>query len=557
MRKLPPGSYSFKHPKAGFTLVEMLVATALVVLMMLLFAQVFQTSSGLVSRQKGLAKNDQSSRTLTILLRGDIRQRTFVDVVPFVAGQNTALQGIPPFDEDLEKGYDAELRQGFFSISENDPNDPTDDVLHLTVRTNSPLAKSLRVPYSGRSRLLGTPGAMQTNDQYLQANPDQPEFDDGYLTVNNTGSSPYAEVCWFLRQGKLYRRIFLIRSPYYRGNPPNTGGPEEPRAFDNSELITSFYDYNYDGTPDYFWRDFDYSAYWEPGTPGELKFHTTLESLKNASDSVANANLANLPPSLGIPFLRFGSSTNRVKGSIIYPPREYITDGTNTRFIGRFTAQETADPDFKYPGGFNTVATPNDYTQNDPYNFSVSMPAAANDKYSNPPGRTFTINAANGLVDPYHDDTARRGEDVVMSDVHEFDIQVWDESLQKFVNLGNTETVQVPNPTGPPTSVPSWFHQSRKINPDFGNSFDTWHPHASMPQYPPYAPFGSNPRIPPPTATDEQTARTASTNMGLGQPEEIWLKAIRIKVRFYDIGSEQMRDLTFTFRLDRETVQKD
>ncbi len=71
--------------RRGFTLVEMMVATALVVVMMLMFAQVFQTAGGLVSNQKGLAENDQSERTLTILLRGDVAQRTFRDVVPLSA----------------------------------------------------------------------------------------------------------------------------------------------------------------------------------------------------------------------------------------------------------------------------------------------------------------------------------------------------------------------------------------------------------------------------------------------------------------------------------------
>ncbi len=128
----------------GFTLIEMMVATALVVLMMLMFAQIFQTSSNLVSNQKGMAELDQSVRTLTILLRGDIKQRTFIDVVPFVRDQNTENDP-PPYDDRTGKGYEPEYRKGFFSISENDANDPTDDVLHMTIRSNSPLAKRFPV----------------------------------------------------------------------------------------------------------------------------------------------------------------------------------------------------------------------------------------------------------------------------------------------------------------------------------------------------------------------------------------------------------------------------
>ena len=35
-----------------------------------------------------------------------------------------------------------------------------------------------------------------------------------------------------------------------------------------------------------------------------------------------------------------------------------------------------------------------------------------------------------------------------------------------------------------------------------------------------------------------------------GAPNEISLKAIRIHIRFYDQGSDQMRDMTFTFPLN-------
>lgn len=519
-------SQSHRPAKAGFTLVEMLVATALVVLMMLLFAQVFQTSSGLVSNQKGMAKMDQAVRTLTILLRGDIRQRTFVDVVPFVANQDGVNARI--YDPITQNGYDASLRQGFFSISENDPDDPTDDVLHLTVRTDSPLAKSLRLPYSGKSRLLRLPGFAGTNDQYLQANTDQPEFDDGQLTVNNTGSSRYAEVCWFVRHGKLYRRIFLIRDPYYRGT--NATFPEEPQDNAGTPLITTIYDPdNNPMTSDHFWRDFDYSAYWEPNEG--LKFHTSPESMTNRDSDTSSLEptMDGLPRSLGNPVYRFGSSPSRYKNGLIYPPRDHILVGGQKRFIGRFTQQETADPDFNYPGNNN----------NDPYNFTPAMPAQPlTDPFADPPGRTFSINTANGLVDPYHDDSARRGEDVVLSDVHEFDIQVWDDGMSPpgFVNLGHTGTS-------------GFYRAAASLNTTFGNSYDTWHPSHFMPSDPPFAPYDN-------TTIDGPRVPAANSN-GLGSQGEIWLKAIRIKVRFFDLGSEQMRDLTFTFRLDRKTIAKD
>jgi prepilin-type N-terminal cleavage/methylation domain-containing protein len=499
--------------RQGFTLVEMLVATALVVLMMLLFAQIFQTSGGIVSNQKGMAKNDQSVRTMTILLRGDIRQRTFVDVVPFVPNQDT---------DNAPSTYEAQFRQGFFSISENDANDNTDDVLHLTIRTDSPLAKSLRLPFSAKSRLLHPSPTPPDVDAYLRANPDQPEFDDGHTTVNNTGSSRYAEVCWFLRHGKLHRRILLIRDPYNRGG--NVNPPEEPQDNAGNEFVDEFYDHDSDGSPDNFWRDFDYSAYWEPNSG--LKFHT-VDSLNNANLAAGGiVNLGGLPRSLGVPVLRFGSSTNRFKSGVIYPPREYITNGTQTRFIGRYTVQETADLEFKYPGSFvdNT-----DYIQNDPHNFPAGAAAAPNPR-ENPPGQALTIDSDTGLVSPYHDNTARRGEDIVMDNVHAFDVQVWDDGLSppRFASLGHSGT------TG----------HYRAVTPQhaFGNSYDTWHPSQFMPSDPPYAPFNGD--------------RSTVPSRGLGDAGELPLKAISIKIRFWEDGSESMRDLTFTFPLNREQIGK-
>lgn len=501
--------------KRGFTLVEMLVATALVVLMMLMFAQVFQTAGGLVSNQKGMAELDQNVRTLTILLRGDMKQRTFVDVVPFVSGQDTT--------GNFGENYNASRRRGFFSISENDPNNATDDVLHLTIATE----EGPTLPYSGRAKLMFNGTAPANPDAYLLANPDQPEFDDGQLSVNNTGSSRYAEVCWFLRNGILYRRQFLIRNPYNR----NGNSTEEPQdsAATPAEFIETTYaaegHVNATTNPNgVFWRDFDYAAYADAA--GNTKFHTP-GSLDNISNSPANPNLANLPTSLGIPFLRFGSSISRAQSGppvVIFPPREFLDPADQATYIGRFTTEETTHADFTYPGN-STLAT-------DPHN-SASGPS---------------LTLANGVVTEYQfaDQDQRRGEDIVMSNVHSFDVQVWDDILKEFVDIGHSKTGTVLDVNGQPVpNVPGWYNASRRRNTDFGNSYDTWHPFSDMPNTP-YAPFGD-----PSTGdkSDERPDRSAAQNLGLGDAGEIPLRAVQIKVRFYDPGSESMRDLTFTFPL--------
>ena len=105
----------------GFTLVEMLVSVAIVLLMMSMFAQIFQMATGSLSQQRGIAENDQKARMLTTTLRGDLERRTFRDVFPFRAGEDTR-----------QLGHSLSRRAGYVEIDENDPSDDTDDVLTFT-----------------------------------------------------------------------------------------------------------------------------------------------------------------------------------------------------------------------------------------------------------------------------------------------------------------------------------------------------------------------------------------------------------------------------------------
>ena len=105
----------------------MMVAVALVMLLMMLFAQVFQMAGGSVSTQRGLMENDQRARSVQTLIQGDLTKRTFQKVIPFA------------FNEDLT-APEAELsyRRGYFYISENDPATDSDDVLAFTVTVTAP-----------------------------------------------------------------------------------------------------------------------------------------------------------------------------------------------------------------------------------------------------------------------------------------------------------------------------------------------------------------------------------------------------------------------------------
>src|SRR5436190_1081952 len=214
------GAYVYSHSsarssgspelRAAFTLIEMLVAVGLVVLMMTLFATIFQMATGAMSVQKGLAENDQRVRLVLTRLRNDLNgnkadpndpnrpYRTFRNLVPYAPDETGQVGGTTD-------------RLGYFYISENDPNDDTDDVLAFTVQM--PLSSPER--FIGRAAIVfpdingsygignpvpGSPYPPLANGPLTAANapgnnqqywPNQPEFDDIQGTPNLVGSSAF------------------------------------------------------------------------------------------------------------------------------------------------------------------------------------------------------------------------------------------------------------------------------------------------------------------------------------------------------------------------------
>lgn len=477
-----------RTPRSGFTLVEMLVAVALVLLMMSMFTEVFSLATGTMSRQKGLAENDQRARMVATLLGSDFRKRSFRDVVPFMSG----MTKLSPDSGDLKRGY--------LEYSENNPADETDDVLRLTIDTTR-TAQDI-----GRdSSYNDTPELDVARDDFLlygkatalgggvTANPNQPEGDDGvFSTANGTGQSTAAEVVWFLRGGNLYRRALLIRKPYRTDTPTvakydATTGTNPPSA---TPLITGGYAS--------FWNDFDYSAFYNSAAGTQrVQFHV-YDSLINSSSSDFKINVGTLglvPISLGIPPFRFGHSINTTS----FTPREFDQAGT---FIGSFTHEETSHANFKFPGQPVTANT------DDPYSMPITLNTATNGitQFSNGP---------------------RVGEDILLSNVVSFDIKIWDPGVGTgpdgqpgFKNVdddsdGNQDNASEYGGTylGQPGNVGdtlrgtitddgAWVDlghsnsnglysrsgaNSNGSGTGYGNRFDTWSPVAGL-GFPPYLP---------------------------------------------------------------------
>lgn len=411
-RKPAPRMVRARH--SGFTLVEMMVAVTLVLLIMSMFAQVFQLAGGTITTQRGIAENDQRSRVLQNLIKSDLDKRTFRTVMPWARAEDGSLAEAM-----------ATQRMGYLYISENDPNSSRDDFLQFTIsvdilsknRDASPLyGKAIPIPNAGN----------------LLAFPNQPEADDGWPNPNEIGESTAAEVSYFLRGDRLYRRVLLLRKPLALDvtNP-------QPGYLDHSVSPSVYRDFfdpdlSYYGTSRSFWEDFDYSAF--PLTDlGHARFHG-VDDLNNASVQTQFA--------LGKPRYRFGHRRD------LRTSREF--DGSGN-FFGRYTHEETSNANFHYP-----QAGPN-FMNNPPGSFNMTT-------------SVFTTLSGG----------SRRGEDLVMTNVHEFDVKVWDPlangGFGRFVDIGGSDAVAFLPANRQNATYGPWGLAENPGASHFNNVFDTWFP---------------------------------------------------------------------------------
>jgi len=428
-RNRGPLAARFESADAGFTMVEMLVAVTLVLIMMMMFAEVFEIASGMHHRVRGLARNDQRARIMQNIIESDIRKRTFRHMVPFARNETG-------YGRDLRLGE----RQGYLYISENNPNDDSDDVLQLTIRSTILRTDSDPTPYYGLLNASPLNNLARNQQETLI-------------------SSTSAEVCYFLRNGILYRRVLMLYE--------STGGRLQP--FDdnnNSEVFDSNHPAPYlpsnqsafnagtDNTANTrddkgnFWKDFDFSA----------QYTSTGAKLHNRNSLVNSRNASNYP--LAIPAARFGH--NHDTGL----PREFApgpgpdglwstTADNGPFFIGRFTHEETSNYYFRYPqiasrdSGGNLI---NDGNPTKTQNVSNNPLAVGED----------------GVINQYRGGP-RRAEDILMTNVHSFDVKVWDGVLGRFVDIGHA------GGTGD-------FRLAGRLNSAYGPGgpwgnrvYDTWH----------------------------------------------------------------------------------
>lgn len=490
--------------RAGFTLVEMLVSVALVLLMMLMFTEIFQILAGSMTSQRGISENDQRERLLVTVLQADLDDRTFQYLQPFTANTTFTTPPLttPTPNDPRSPLYHQEDRQGYFYISENDPNDDTDDYLQFTVSrfANPSQNDDTEDFYFGRATDLS--GLTPDGGTLLVNHPNQPEADDARIIADGTSQSSAAEVCYFLRGSNLYRRVMLIREPLPLSNTQNT----QPIASDSSNtpffVRTGAAPFPLYGeavrTSDSFWRDFDYSAFIDTSGNVYARFHD-LDDLNNSDGTV-------LFP-LGNPRFRFGF--NHATGL----SREFAPNSDDTSlklFIGRFTHEETSHDDFNYP--------------HDPMDASIGGGGNPMD----PAGPNLLVNPNDRVIDLLRGGS-RRSEDLVLSNVRSFDIKVFDDLAQDFVDIGGTTAVRFATGAKQNTAHGNGNHPVNQ------NVFDTWHPAAVV---------GADGDPPFPMLTDGSGNPVYDLANQLPIPTASPLTAIRILIRYEDPASGQVRQMT-------------
>jgi prepilin-type N-terminal cleavage/methylation domain-containing protein len=459
----------------GFTLVEMLVSVTLVLLMMTLFAQIFQMATNSVTKQRGIAENDQRARTLTTIIRRDFQKRTMRYPMPFYPGEDASTSPTS-FSN----------RQGYIYLSTNDPSTGLDDGIQFTVSSTMLIEDQDDTPYFGRADVLVdrlNKTGMSAARTGLAISPNQPEIDDSSLIPNQTSSSSAAEVSYFVRNGNLYRRVVLLRQPL-----PMAGLDLGPQPTSRTG-----YDF-FSGQPD-------------PGNNGTYdgKFQNTSAGLTN--DFLLHYDFVAVPSGLatGRQFARFlgigalnNDPSSLVSDALANPTnrfgfnfltgvsREHLSAATPI-FFGRYLHAETSSSNFNWP---QNVSVPEGDAEN-----TLPLPQL-NGGSGNPydlVGQTLSMNPKNGLISEFDSSTSgegsggpRRVEDLLLSNVIEMRIELWDERLQRFAPPGHNEST--------PSGANGDYHSSRRLNPNYGpwgtlentslfrfnRTFDTFHPQAAV-----------------------------------------------------------------------------
>jgi prepilin-type N-terminal cleavage/methylation domain-containing protein len=171
-----PGSSPGRR-RRGVTLVEMLVTLAVLLVLMTIIVQIFGAATGSLSGAQAYQELDNKLRQLDVTIRSDL--------------QGVTASFTPPLDPKDNKGY---FEYGENSFADQQGED-SDDYLKFTAKAPD-----------------GRPFVGRFWPKYIDTNPNSSTFGTQMAHPNGpiTITSQFAEIVYFLRNGNLYRRVFLI-----------------------------------------------------------------------------------------------------------------------------------------------------------------------------------------------------------------------------------------------------------------------------------------------------------------------------------------------------------
>lgn len=215
----------------GFTLVEVMVATAITLLIMAAVTALFANISASVQVSRATIELADRIRAVKALLENDLKGLTAVTV--------------PPMKADDDKGY-FEIVEGCIG-----PVIQPEFLTGLFNADGSPMMYPATHPLAGNQRSDTTVGDIDDILMFTTRSWEQPFVGKSYSWspgIPNPAISSSAEICWFLRGNTLYRRVLLVlpnhqcnwATPYVGG----TGGRQSYYALNDisARQINGSYD---------------------------------------------------------------------------------------------------------------------------------------------------------------------------------------------------------------------------------------------------------------------------------------------------------------------------
>ena len=172
---------------AGYTLVEVLIATTLALMLMAAVAQMFAQLGTSVNNSRATLETADRLRACQLRLQMDLEGLT--------------VTMLPPRRVENEEGY-FEYIEGGAPGSANCPSPAP--INSITGSSDS----SYNVTTSGSSQVAGTVGETGDILMFTTRNSNRPF--SGMYQGNTTIQSETAEIAWFMRGHNLYRRVLLV-----------------------------------------------------------------------------------------------------------------------------------------------------------------------------------------------------------------------------------------------------------------------------------------------------------------------------------------------------------